>query len=125
MPARSVRMRARRGVASSAGRCMRRRASLSYLSARMRRPSATQYARSQEVAMTDEGAPSSKARRLLLSILGTIAATLVVNVALQVDDWGRDLTMNHVRSDEGVGDPALRPIHDKMRSVDELITLVH
>ncbi len=46
----------------------------------------------------------------VLLALGAVSGATVVVVALQVDDWGRDLTTNVAETSDDATDPLLRPI---------------
>lgn len=62
-------------------------------------------------------------RRVALAVVGAAGLALGVGTALQVDDWGRDLTVNHARTDEDAADERLRPLRSP-RAAEDLAGLV-
>ena len=49
-----------------------------------------------------------------LGIATAIAVLLFLFVAIQVEDWGRDLTTNYAATDDNAADQRLRPIESRL-----------
>jgi len=60
---------------------------------------------------------------IVLAIVGGVIVLLLIGVASQVDDWGRDLTTNHATTSEAADDPLLRPLHTQL-SPEETVQAV-
>ena len=69
----------------------------------------------------NQHAVPNKTRKRLMTALVIVAVVLLVMypiLAVQIDDWGRDLTTNHAETSLDAEDQALRPLASD-RSVDE------
>jgi uncharacterized protein (DUF1499 family) len=75
---------------------------------------------SARAVMNQHTVPKKTRKRLMtaLVILAVVLLAVFPILALQVDDWGRDLTTNHAETSLDAGDQALRPLASD-RSVDE------
>jgi len=70
--------------------------------------------------MNQQAVPQKTPKRLMVTfvVLAVVLLVLGAIIALQVDDWSRDLTANHAETSLDAGDQALRPLASD-RSVNE------
>jgi uncharacterized protein (DUF1499 family) len=75
--------------------------------------------------MNQHAQPKKPHKKLMtaLAIVAVVLLAIVAILALQVDDWGRDLTTNHAETSLDAEDQALRPLASD-RSVGETCTTI-